>query len=120
MQTPDQRGRRKAEGKLDRADARRRREGGRGRSRFSAQDTCGPVRFPHIKADPTRSLDPLPADISGFEAFYEARRERLRAKLTELLGGRVPVADISNIPEGERFALKRRLDHQKAFPRLNF
>jgi hypothetical protein len=31
-------------------------------------------------------LGDLPADMSGFEAFYEARRERLRAKLTELLG----------------------------------
>jgi hypothetical protein len=31
-------------------------------------------------------LGDLPAAMSGFEAFYEARRERLRAKLTELLG----------------------------------
>ena len=31
-------------------------------------------------------LGDLAADMSGFEAFYEARRERLRAKLTELLG----------------------------------
>ena len=31
-------------------------------------------------------LGDLAADMSGFEAFYEARRGRLRAKLTELLG----------------------------------
>jgi hypothetical protein len=31
-------------------------------------------------------LGDVPADIHGFEAFYEARRERFRSKLTELLG----------------------------------
>jgi len=31
-------------------------------------------------------LGDLPAEIRGFQAFCEARRERLRAKLTELLG----------------------------------
>jgi hypothetical protein len=31
-------------------------------------------------------LGDLPAEMSGFKAFYEARRERLRAKLTELVG----------------------------------
>jgi hypothetical protein len=31
-------------------------------------------------------LGDLPAETSGLEAFHGARRERLRAKLTELLG----------------------------------
>ncbi|GAA3840562.1 DUF262 domain-containing protein [[Pseudomonas] carboxydohydrogena] len=36
-------------------------------------------------------LGDLPADLEGFEAFYAARRDRLRKKLVDLLGGSVPV-----------------------------
>ena len=36
-------------------------------------------------------LGDLPADLEGFEAFYAARRDRLRKKLVDLLGGSVPM-----------------------------
>jgi hypothetical protein len=39
-------------------------------------------------------LGDLPADLLGFEAFYEARRERLRVKLTELLGATQPAFEL--------------------------
>lgn len=35
-------------------------------------------------------LGDLPADLEGFESFYAARRDRLREKLVDLLGGSVP------------------------------
>jgi hypothetical protein len=34
-------------------------------------------------------LGELPADLEGFEAFYAARQDRVRKKLTELLRGAV-------------------------------
>ena len=37
-------------------------------------------------------LGEIPADMTGFNAFYEARRDRLLAKLRELLGANVEVA----------------------------
>ena len=37
-------------------------------------------------------LGEVPADMTGFNAFYEARRDRLLAKLRELLGANVEVA----------------------------
>ncbi|TIO04401.1 DUF262 domain-containing protein [Mesorhizobium sp.] len=37
-------------------------------------------------------LGELPADLQDFEFFYAARRDRLRIKLTEMLGGLVPAA----------------------------
>jgi hypothetical protein len=40
-------------------------------------------------------LGDLPADMQGFEAFYAARREKLRAKLMELLGAPHAAAELA-------------------------
>src|ERR1700731_4027648 len=57
--TPDHRGRRRAGGKLDRADGRFIEAAkAAGETPFLAQYTCGPGRSPHIKAQPRRLPDP--------------------------------------------------------------
>ena len=46
----------------------------------------------HVHYRTKHELGELPADLEGFEAFYAARRDRLRTKLTELLGSPVPAS----------------------------
>ena len=41
-------------------------------------------------------LGEVPPDLSGFEKFFAARRERLRTKLTELLGGTAVVQPLNS------------------------
>ena len=42
-------------------------------------------------------LGDLPADMGGFEAFFDARRESLRTKLTVLLGAPQPARELAKV-----------------------